>query len=411
MQPLAVPDQHYREIQMDFITDLPESNGNTCLWVVKDRLSKNVILEPMPSMEAELCAERFLKCFVRYHGWPRSIVSDRGSNWTSRFWAKLCELLGIKRLLSTAYHPQTDGGSERMNQEIYAYLRAVVNHVQHDWDKWCPMAQLAINSRINTSIGMTPFFATHGYDAELPISIIEEQPRTSLLASEKKAHQFVEKLQQITDLCQATMAVAAQEQEKYANQRRQPAERFQVGDKVWLDLKNYSTDRPKKKLDWLHAKYTISKVLSPHVVELSGLPRAMYNVFHVDLLRRAATDPLPGQKVTDDQPPAIEVEGELEFQVEEILCAKTTRRREGIVREVLVKWKGYQIPSWEPLDEFRETMALDKFEEKYGSADTNSGPIDRYIKEYPREDEETINHRTTSGRTRDNSRSKKKARK
>ncbi|KAM4061304.1 integrase core domain-containing protein [Hirsutella rhossiliensis] len=86
-------------------------------------------------MEAEACAERFLWCFARYHWWPDAITSDRGSNWVGRFWRHMCKLLGIDQQLSTAYHPQTDGGPERMNQEVQAYLRAVINQNQNDWDK------------------------------------------------------------------------------------------------------------------------------------------------------------------------------------------------------------------------------------------------------------------------------------
>ncbi|KAM4055462.1 integrase core domain-containing protein [Hirsutella rhossiliensis] len=210
-------------------------------------------------MEAEACAERFLWCFARYHWWPDAITSDRGSNWVGRFWRHMCKLLGIDQQLSTAYHPQTDGGPERMNQEVQAYLRAVINQNQNDWDKWVPAAQMALN--------VTSSLVTEAYAEEYP----QHSPET-------RAKKFVTKLQQITDLCQASMATATQQQERFANRRRNAAERFEVGDKVWLDLRNYASERPKKKFDWLHAK------------------------FHVDQLRRAGTDPMPGQQRTDAQP-------------------------------------------------------------------------------------------------------------
>ena len=182
---------------MDFITDLPDGEGYRNLWVIKDRLSKTVILQPTASMEAEECAEQFLWCYARYHWWPRSIVSDRGTNWTSRFWQHLCKLLRIKQKLSTAYHPQTDGGPERMNQEVEAFLRAYIDQNQQDWAKWVPIAMMAINARINSSIGMSPFFATHGYHPEpvIPLSfaVMAENHRPS--DPETAAKGFVEKMQ------------------------------------------------------------------------------------------------------------------------------------------------------------------------------------------------------------------------
>jgi len=117
LKPLPIPDRFHSELLMDFITELPPSGKNQArnLWVITDRLTKGVTLEAMETMEAEACAERFLQCHFRFHGRPRAIVSDRGPNWTSRFWKSLCSLAGIDQRLSTAYHPQTDGSTERMN--------------------------------------------------------------------------------------------------------------------------------------------------------------------------------------------------------------------------------------------------------------------------------------------------------
>ncbi|KAM4066582.1 reverse transcriptase (RNA-dependent DNA polymerase) [Hirsutella rhossiliensis] len=138
--------------------------------------------------------------------------------WTS---SQICRLLdrarqGVTQKLSTAYHPQTDGGPERMNQEIEAYLRA-----------------------------------------------------------------YVSRLQEVNEYMQAVMASSQQQQEEAANAKRQPAERFEVGDKVWLSMANYRSPRPCKKLDWLHHKYTVTKVISSHVVELD-VRGSIYPRFHVD---------------------------------------------------------------------------------------------------------------------------------
>ncbi|XP_044723939.1 integrase core domain-containing protein [Hirsutella rhossiliensis] len=146
-------------LSMDFITDLPPTGPSKAryLWVIVDRLTKAVTLEVMDNMEAEPCANRFLQCHYRFHGMPRSIVSDRGSNWLSRFWKRFCRLAGVTQKLSTAYHPQTDGGPERMNQEIEAYLRAYVSYVQDDWGELLPAAQLALNNRESAATKISPF--------------------------------------------------------------------------------------------------------------------------------------------------------------------------------------------------------------------------------------------------------------
>ena len=115
LRPLPVPDRFFQEISMDFMTDLPDSQGNRYLWVIKDRLSKWVALEAMPTMKAEDCARKFMECWGKYHGMPRAITSDRGTNWTSTFWKEFCRLFGVTQRLSSAYYLQTDGGPERMN--------------------------------------------------------------------------------------------------------------------------------------------------------------------------------------------------------------------------------------------------------------------------------------------------------
>ncbi|XP_044716503.1 reverse transcriptase (RNA-dependent DNA polymerase) domain-containing protein [Hirsutella rhossiliensis] len=259
-------DRPRSHLSMDFITDLPPTGPSKAryLWVIVDRLTKAVTLE----------------CHYRFHGMPRSIVSDRGSNWLSRFWKRFCQLSGISQRLSTAYHPQTDGGPERMNQEIEAYLRAYVSYVQDDWGELLPAAQLALNNRESAATKISPFFAEHGYHVD-PISVeeSEEPPRDR---EESRADGLLSRLQEVNEYMQAVMAASQQQQEEAANAKRQPAERFEVGDKVWLSMANYRSPRPCKKLDWLHHKYTVTKVISSHVVELD-VRGSIYPRFHVDL--------------------------------------------------------------------------------------------------------------------------------
>ena len=101
------------------------------------------------------------------HGLPSSIVSDRGSAFASAVWARICQLLGIERRLSSAYHPETDGGTERWNAVVEAFLRIYINYQRNDWHLWLPHCELALNCRTSSSTDMTPFFLDRGYDLKV----------------------------------------------------------------------------------------------------------------------------------------------------------------------------------------------------------------------------------------------------
>lgn len=365
LKPLPVPDRIWREISMDFVTDLPSSDGYTNLFVITDRLSKGVILEPMVEITADAVAGVFLRTFYRRHGLPVSIVSDRGTQFVSALWARTCQLLGIVRRLSTAYHPETDGSTEQKNQVIEAYVRAFVSYAQDDWAKLMPAAELALNNRDASSTGVSPFFLMHGYHVEPLVLPEEPQPVRSPQSPVQVADSIVRKLRSAVEWAQSAMAISQQEQEEQANRLRTEGPRFKVGDKVWLSLQNIKTDRTNKKLDWKNAKYTVTGVIGSHSYRLDT-PPGIHNVFHSKLLRLAATDPLPSQTSDDAQPPAYVIDDQEEYDVEEILRTTKVRRGRGYQHKVLVKWRGYARPTWEPLSALADTAALASYEAIHG---------------------------------------------
>src|SRR6266550_2361128 len=169
LQPLDIPHQPWRSISMDFITGLPESNGYTQIWVVVDRLTKMAHFIPMVTKAkspAKDLATTFAREIWRLHGLPSDIVSDRGSVFISGFWKELMEHLGVELNLSTAFHPQTDGQTERVNQVLEGYLRHYSNFQQDDRSDLLPLAEHAYNIATSESTKVSPFFANYGFNPE-----------------------------------------------------------------------------------------------------------------------------------------------------------------------------------------------------------------------------------------------------
>ena len=371
LKPLPIPDRVWRSISMDFITDLPEVEGSNACLVITDRLSKGVIFEPINSMTAEATADVFLRAVYRHHGLPNDIVTDRGTQWANAFWKRICDQLKITRRLSTSFHPQTDGSTERMNQELQHFIRVFCTYQQSDWKELLTHAELAINNRSSSSTKVSPFFLAHGHHLE-PIDVVSEPIKKNSTDNPiSRADRLVIKLKDARDFALAAITAAQQDHEYYANISRSPSYRFRPGDKVWLHLGNIKTTRPSKKFDWIHAKYEVIEPIGSHAYRLNT-PKGIHNVFHISLLRPVSNDPLPSQFKTDVQPPAIAGENNHdEWYVEKIMKTRNVKRGRGVKKEVLVKWTGYNVPTWEPITNFTNTEALKNFENDASSHNSN----------------------------------------
>src|SRR6202048_2221341 len=163
LRPNAVPERPWEVITWDIIGPLPLSKGYNGILVIVDRFTKRMLAEPINMDLTSEGAARIMRDWVfRDHGLPRKVISDRGPQFVSGFMKELYQLLGIEGNLSTAYHPQTDGQTERVNQEIEQYLRIFVNHHQDDWAEWVPLAEFSYNDKQNSSTGCSPFFLEYG---------------------------------------------------------------------------------------------------------------------------------------------------------------------------------------------------------------------------------------------------------
>jgi len=161
--PLELPYAPWQSIAMDFITELPLSEGCDQLWVIIDRFTKMVHFLLLRNKTAADLAVIFGREIWKHHGLPADIVSDRDSRFTSEVWKEFLQTSGIRPRMSTAFHPQTDGQTERLNQTIEAYLRTFVSREQDDWVRLLPMAEFAYNNSITVGNGMSPFYANYGF--------------------------------------------------------------------------------------------------------------------------------------------------------------------------------------------------------------------------------------------------------
>ena len=275
---------------MDFVTQLLTSKDlvtryvYNSVFVVVDRFTKYAEMIPFRhSYTAEQLDRVFLDRIVRYHGIPESIISDRDKLFTSNYWTTLLAAIGTKKKLSTAYHPQTDGQTERTNQTMETYLRIYSNQQQDNWVSLLPMAQIAYNNKLSEATGTTPFFANHGRHPNLFTRSIDSNIQTesaiASVAALKDVHQ-----KSLDNINRAQRRAIS-----YVNQKRKTAPQLKKGDKVYLLTKNLRTRRPTKKLD--HVKvgpFFISEQRGPVNYRLD-LPKdaKVHPVFHVSLLELA----------------------------------------------------------------------------------------------------------------------------
>jgi len=164
LQPLNILSWKWENISMDFIVGLPKtSKGYDSIWVIVDRLTKSAHFLPVKTRYAShQYAELYIARIVSLHGVPKTIISDRGSQFITRFWEQLLASLGTQLIRSSAYHPQTDGQTERINQILEDMLRACALTYSKKWDECLPLAEFSYNNSYQESIKMAPFKALYG---------------------------------------------------------------------------------------------------------------------------------------------------------------------------------------------------------------------------------------------------------
>jgi len=311
----------------DFITDLPECEGYDAVSIWVDRGYKTVYIIPTTkTIDSAGTSDLFLRYVFPHTGVMEQLISDRGPQFASKVGQHIYKALGIKSTMSTAYHPQTDGQTERYNQELEQYLRAFCDYRQDDWVKWLPLAQFAHNSQVSSSTGRSPFDLLYGFN---PRAL----PRLSPEAPWPDVEQRLRALEEARDEARASLALAAEHMRKRSGQL--PKE-YQEGDQVWLEGTHLRTQRPKAKLDAKRfGPFRVAAKLGP-VTYCLDIPKTWQNarihpVFHASLLTPYIETTAHGPNYTNP-PPVVTQEGEPdneEYEVEAILDAHQTRNKRG----------------------------------------------------------------------------------
>ena len=365
LHPLPVPEKPWSSISMDFITDLPDSKSFDTIMVVVDRLTKMAHFVPCnKTITGEETAKLFIDNIYKYHGFPEDIISDRGSQFVSKFWKTLFKILGVQINLSSAYHPQTDGQTERVNQVLEQYLRCTINYHQDNWTDLLSLAEVAYNNTIQGSTQQTPFFANYGYHPKFDqfnFNIVDNPAAGDLAIRMSQLHnEMKEKIQE-----------AQERQRKNADKHRKEHPSIHVGDRVWLLSRNIKTKRPCEKLDYRRlGPFIVLKQINAVAFRLE-LPTSMkiHPVFHVSLLEPYKQSSIPGRFQV--RPPPLEINGEEEFEVSEILDSRINSR----TLEYLVHWKGYDVSerTWEPATNLNNASTLvQKFHRQYPTKPTKA---------------------------------------
>ncbi len=358
-----LPEWKWELITMDFITKLPKTaSGSDTIWVIVDRLTKSAHFLPIKETDKmEKLAKTYIKEIVRLHGVPISIISDRDSRFTSRFWQSLQKEMGTRLDMSTAYHPQTDGQSERTIQTLEDMLRACVIDFGKAWDAHLPLIEFSYNNSYHTSIKAAPFEALYGRKCRSPLCWTEVgdtqlarglAPGSGLTGPEI-IRETTEKIYQIRE----RLKISRDRQKSYADKRRKPLE-FQVGDRVMLKISPWKGMIRFGKRGKLNPRYIgpfeILDRIGPVAYRLK-LPQELSNVhdvFHVSNLKKCLSDETLITPLDE-----IEVNEQLHFVEEpvEIMDREIKRTKLSRIPIVKVRWNARRGPefTWEREDRMK----------------------------------------------------------
>jgi len=356
LQPLKTPQHRWEQVTMDFVTGLPRTErGWEAIVVFVDRLTKMIHVVPTTKdVTARATARIFFETVFRHHGMPTAIVSDRDPRFTSAFWSSLHQLLDTELMLSTAYHPQTDGQTERANRTVEDMLRAFCDERQSNWDELITAVEFAYNSSIQASTGFSPFYLNTGREPVVPAALLASHTMES---DNPAADSFVEDLRQALADAKRNLG-AAQERQARASDRQRRAHEFSVGDKVLLSTEDlHLPGLGSRKLAVRYCgPFTVTGLVGPNAVTLDVAPNTIHPTVNVSRVKPYRDDNgrFPGRKDWFLPPPVVQIDGQDAWTVEAFMA----RRKRGKTVQYLVRWAGYppDADSWLPAAQLKQDL-------------------------------------------------------
>jgi hypothetical protein len=339
LESLPIPSRPWSEITMDFIVGLPpmttrDGTEKDAILVIVDRYTKmNKFFAVSTDIKSQELAELIHQEIELKFGVPDGSVSDRGSVFTSEFWSDLCHLNHIHRKLSTAFHPQTDGQTERSNQTLIQYLRCYAAENPMIWATILAEAEFVCNNAVNATIGISPFEALMGYQPTISRRIEGDASGERKRPRHPNAVERVQKLQELRTQLERHWAEAVESHKRYYDKKHKPTT-FDKGQLVLLSTRNLKLKVPKKMAPKFIGPFRVLDRVGSLAYRLA-LPSQysrLHDVFPVSLLEAWHARSTEGEA----QMPMPELEDDGEWEVEEVYNEKRFEDETFF----LVKWIG-----------------------------------------------------------------------
>ncbi|KAJ3568702.1 hypothetical protein NP233_g5537 [Leucocoprinus birnbaumii] len=375
LHPLPVPDGRFSSIAMDFVGPFPEEDGFDYLLTITDRLGADVRLVPCTTaISASELAELFFTNWYCENGLPTEIICDRDKLFLSAFWREFTSLLDVKVKMSTAFHPQTDGSSERTNKTVNQLLRNYVTENQEGWVRALPRVRFAIMNTVNASTGYTGFQLRMAFSPRV-LPVLSD----TALAEKERPGAMIARLGKIDMAAQDNLLETKVNQAASANKHRRDEFPFKVGEQALLSTKNRMKDVQNVSGNKIASKlaprydgpYRIVATDESHstvTLDIPG-PDNKCRVFHTSVVRKFVApgpehrggEELTRQTSRSKDPPPIMTRTGPEYVIEKIL----QHRRKGNGYEFEVKWRDFpdseEHNEWMTTTKLKHTVALERY--------------------------------------------------